>query len=88
MKDTILYYGIYLYYISNIALETMLKFSSLRQTTLKANMTSVITDTDDMEAQNTLWMHESKSAVIVRRKFRSKYPRCRNNILLRKVIRT
>ena len=44
--------------------------------------------TDDMNAQCTLWMHESKSAVIVRRKFRSKYPRCRNNILLRKVIRT
>ena len=36
--------------------------------TLKANMASVIAGTDDMEAQNTLWMHESKSAVIVRRK--------------------
>ena len=46
----------------------MLTFSSLRQMTLKANMASVIADTDDMEAQNTLLMHESKSAVIVRRK--------------------
>ena len=46
----------------------MLTFSSLRQMTLKANMTSVIAVTDDMEAQNTLLMHESKSAVIVRRK--------------------
>ena len=46
----------------------MLTFSSLRQMTLKANMASVLTGTDDMEAQNTLWMHESKSVVIVRRK--------------------
>ena len=46
----------------------MLTFSSLRQMTLKANMASVIVDTDDMEAQNTLLMHKSKSAVIVRRK--------------------
>ena len=46
----------------------MLTFSSLRQITLKANMASVIADTDDMEAQNTLLTHESKSAVIARRK--------------------
>ena len=46
----------------------MLTFSSLRQMTLIANMASVIAGTDDMEAQNTLCMHESKSAVIVRRK--------------------
>ena len=32
-------------------------------------------------------MHEFKSVVIVRRKFRSKYPHCRNNIPSRKVIR-
>ena len=30
-------------------------------------MASVVAGTDDMEAQNTLWMHKSKSAVIVRR---------------------
>ena len=49
-------------------METILTLLSLRQMTLKANMASVIADTDDMEAQNTLLMHESKSAVIVRRK--------------------
>ena len=27
-------------------------------------MASVITGTDDMKAQSTLWMHESQSAVI------------------------
>ena len=33
---------------------------------VKANMASVITGTDDMEAQNTLWMHESLPVVLVR----------------------
>ena len=46
----------------------MLIFLSLRQMTLKENMAYVITGTDDIKAQTTLWMHESKSAVIVRRK--------------------
>ena len=41
--------------------------------TLKANIASVITGTDDMEAQCTLWIHKSKLAVIVRRKFISKH---------------
>ena len=36
--------------------------------TTMINMASVIAGTDDMETQNTLWMYESKSAVIVRRK--------------------
>ena len=47
----------------------MLTFLSLRQMTLKANMASVITGTDDMKAQCTLWIHESKLDVIARRKF-------------------
>ena len=46
----------------------MLTLSSLRQMTLKAIMVFVFTGTDGMEAQSTLWMHESKLAVIVRRK--------------------
>ena len=46
----------------------MLTMSSLRQITLKANITSEITATGDIDAQNTLWMHESMSAVIVIRK--------------------
>ena len=53
MKDTILYVK-WLYYVTNIAIKTMLTFSLLRQMTLKANMASVIAGTDDMEAQNTL----------------------------------
>ena len=56
--------------------------------TLKANMSFVITGTDDVKSQCTLWMHESKSALIVRRKFRSKYPHCRKNLPSRKVTRT
>ena len=38
----------------------MLTLSLLRQMTLKENMASVIADTDDMKAQNTLLMHESE----------------------------
>ena len=48
----------------SIAIESMLTLLSLRQMTLEANMAYVTTGTDDMETQNTLWMHESKSAVI------------------------
>ena len=48
--------------------------------TLKANMASVIVGTDDMKAQNTLWMHEYKPTVIVRRKFRSKSVAARGSI--------
>ena len=66
----------------------MLTLLSYRQMTLKSNMASVITGTDDMKAQCTLWIHESKSAVVVRRKFISKHPHCRNNIPSRKVIRS
>ena len=54
----------------------------------QANMASVITGTDDMKAQCTLWIHESNSAVVVRRKFISKHPHFRNNIPSRKDIRT
>ena len=44
--------------------------------TLKANMASVITGTtDDIKAQCRLWMHELKSAVITRRKFKDTYSR-------------
>ena len=47
----------------------MLTLLPLRQMTLKANMASVITGNDDMEAQFTLWIQYSKLAVKVRRKF-------------------
>ena len=66
----------------------MLTLSSLRQMTLKANMASLITDTDDMKGQCTLWVYEFKSVVIIRRQFRSKYPHGRNNIPSRNIIRT
>ena len=64
----------------------MFTLLSLRRVTLKANMAPAITD--QMKAKCTLWMHQYKSSVIVRRKFRTKYPNCRNNIPSRKVIST
>ena len=68
---------------------TMLTLLSLRQMALKANMASVYAGTGDMKAQCTLWIHESKSAVVVRRKFiMSKHPHWRNKITSRKVTRT
>jgi len=44
--------------------------------------------TDQMKAQCILWMNQYKSAVVVRRKFRTKYPNYRHNIPSRTVIRT